>query len=652
VTRSSADVLAGARWRCAATEPGSVTHPDALDTVTDWVTASVPGTVVGALRESQSDAGRAKQFASPSASSSVESSDWWFVTTAATTGEGSWLLQFDGLTAFADVWIDGVLVASSESMFAPGEVSIPAGVGVGERVRVAIHFHSLAATLKARRPRGRWRSSMVREQGLRWIRTTMLGLAPVFSGVPVPVGPWRGIRLLDKRVAAVTSVSTQASVHGTTGRVAISARLTGLPASLDYVTVRVGEHSQRLAAIAGPDGFHDVSGVVEVADAQLWWPHTHGAPCTYPVTLETDGVSEHLGSVGFRTVEVDRSDGGFRLIVNGIGVYCRGSVWVPTDPISLQGDAGTTRVLEKLAEAGLNMVRIPGTMFYESDHFWVECARLGILVWQDMMLATLDPPDTDEFFELVAAEVTAYLRRVRGNPALAVFCGGSETEQQPTMLGLVDQHIPLIHSRLPELISTVAPELEYVSSSPSAPRGGEQLTTHVGSGVAHYFGVGAYRRPLADVLSARVRFATESLAFSIPPSRTNSVHSPSRGTIRRGKPRCRGTTDRRGISRMYGTTTSTRSSAKMLVKSGGPTRNAISTSDAQLSVRRSRPLSVTGVGRTLGATAPLRLHCGIWSPDRGGGSSIGTATPKLRGSCSAGAPNRSRSSSRTTVWTD
>ena len=43
------------------------------------------------------------------------------------------------------------------------------------------------------------------------------------------------------------------------------------------------------------------------------------------------------------------------------------------------------------------------------------------------------------------------------------------------MLGLVDQHIPLIHSRLPELISTVAPELEYVTSSPSAPRGGRAI---------------------------------------------------------------------------------------------------------------------------------------------------------------------------------
>lgn len=95
--------------------------------MTEWVAASVPGTVVGALRAAQTDAGRTKSVSSSSVSeSSVSSSDWWFVTTVATTGEGAWLLQFDGMTAFADVWIGGVRVASTESMFAPGEVSIPA----------------------------------------------------------------------------------------------------------------------------------------------------------------------------------------------------------------------------------------------------------------------------------------------------------------------------------------------------------------------------------------------------------------------------------------------------------------------------------------------------------------------------------------------
>ena len=161
--------------------------------------------------------------------------------------------------------------------------------------------------------------------------------------------------------------------------------------------MRVGEHSRQLAVSAGPDGFLEVSGVVEVPDAQLWWPHTHGTPRTYRVTMDAVGVSEHLGSVGFRTVR--STDPMVDSVCMSTASGCTAVVRCGCRPTRsrFKGDAGTTRVLERLAEAGLNMIRIPGTMVYESDHFWEECARLGILVWQDMMLATLDPPDTDEF---------------------------------------------------------------------------------------------------------------------------------------------------------------------------------------------------------------------------------------------------------------
>jgi hypothetical protein len=62
--------------------------------------------------------------------------------------------------------------------------------------------------------------------------------------------------------------------------------------------------------------------------AERWWPHMHGEPTLYPLTLQFDdrrAISQSLGSVGFRRLEVDRgADGaGFALRVNGTSVFCR-----------------------------------------------------------------------------------------------------------------------------------------------------------------------------------------------------------------------------------------------------------------------------------------------------------------------------------------
>jgi beta-mannosidase len=99
-----------------------------------------------------------------------------------------------------------------------------------------------------------------------------------------------------------------------------------------------------------------------------------------------------------------------------------------------------------------------------------------------------------------------------GRPSLAVVCGNSEVEQQVAMLGL-DPALgrgELFGDLLPRIVAESGADAAYVPSAPC----GEGLPMRPGRGVANYYGVGGYRRPLEDARRAGVRFAAECLAFA------------------------------------------------------------------------------------------------------------------------------------------
>jgi hypothetical protein len=86
-------------------------------------------------------------------------------------------------------------------------------------------------------------------------------------------------------------------------------------------------------------------------------------------------------------------------------------------------------------DAGMNMLRIGGTMIYESDAFYRLCDELGILVWQDFMFANMDYPVEDAAFaENITMEAKQQLDRLAQHPCVGVYCGNSEIEQQAAML--------------------------------------------------------------------------------------------------------------------------------------------------------------------------------------------------------------------------
>jgi beta-mannosidase len=469
----------------------------------DWFAAEVPGTVASALRAR----GQWNQQNPPD----LEAQDWWYHSTFAAperSAAESFVLCFDGLATLAEVWLNGVLLLSTNNMFRSYRVEVTQALK--DENELLICFRSLTADLKKRRPRPRWKTNLVNNQQLRWLRTSLLGHIPGWSP-PVPaVGPWREVRL-ERAPVLLSEVQRTAVLVGDEGVVSFSAQLT---TALKIISARL-QVGEKETALQHEDGA--LRGELRIHRPDLWWPHTHGASTLHAakVIIETDAGQHEfpLEKVGFRQLEV-RNDSGFALHVNGLRVYCRGACWTTNDIFTLRGPTDSLRHDLTLArDAGMNMLRIGGTMTYESDVFYRLCDELGILVWQDFMFANMDYPVEDAAFaENITIEATQQLHRFAQHPCVAVYCGSSEIEQQAAMLGVARElwRNVWFGEHLPALCSQLHPGTAYVPSSPS----GGVLPFHTRTGVTHYYGIGAYLRSLRELRQADVKFTSECLGFA------------------------------------------------------------------------------------------------------------------------------------------
>ncbi len=344
-------------------------------------------------------------------------------------GSGRERLRFEGLATNAEIWLDGVLLLATDSMFRPFTVE----ADLTARSELTLCFRSLAASLAKPQKRGRWRPRLATPGSLRNARTSLLGFMPGWSPVIDHVGPFRPVL---REPTGTPAADLRASLDGTTGRLVARLRL---PGGEGRAVLRCDGREAALREEA--PGLY--VGELLLPDVAPWWPHTHGEPRLHPVEAEIGGRRFDLGRVGFRAITMTRPfEEGLSLAINGEPVFCRGAIWTPADLVGLSGDRDTLRPLLDLArEAGVNMLRVPGITLYEADAFHDLCDELGILVWQDLMLANFDYPHDDPAFrDSLAAEIAAFLDRTQTSPSLCVICGGSEVWQQASMLGLPARH--------------------------------------------------------------------------------------------------------------------------------------------------------------------------------------------------------------------
>jgi beta-mannosidase len=510
-------------WELCSTPPDAFSAPEELSGAPlNWVRAHAPSTVAECLRA-------ANLWSLDVPPRRFDAEDWWYrvrFTAPPQAPDEKVVIGFDGLATVADVWLNGQPLLHSDNMFLAHERVLEAPLA-GEN-ELVIRFRALDRLLEAKRPRPKWRSPMVENQQLRWYRTTLLGRTPGWSPPAAAVGPWRPVWIEVRARVHVTDLVVRTGVDGTKGWIEVAGTIERLGdmtiTNLALVVSRdTGpRHSMPLRGSPNTDAY----GVrLEIPDVALWWPHTHGEPTLYAVRL-TIGTSESetdldidLGRVGFRTLALDSRAGNFALSVNDVPVFCRGACWTP-DAVSLNDSAAAlATALEQVRAAGLNMLRVGGTMVYESDAFLDLCDANGILLWQDFMFANMDYPPGPDFAAVVAVEARQQLERLAARPCLAILCGNSEGEQQAAMWGAPRESWspPLFHEQLAQLAREQCPEVPYW---PSSAHGGS-FPHESNTGTSSYYGVGAYLRPLEDARRAEVRFASECLAFAnIPEDRT------------------------------------------------------------------------------------------------------------------------------------
>ena len=436
----------------------------------------------------------------------VDERDWVYETTFMVDGPppAHAFLKFHGLDTLAEIVLNGEALGTTENMFFAHEFPVGGLLNTGA--------NTLQVTFRAAMRVGAERQAAWNESGEdtlpyhwdNWNARAFVRKAqyqygwdwgPVLRGC----GIWQPVELITVPVARITD--WKHSVEFTEGGQAVVTvtvdveRMPGeedTPLHVDAMLEKVGAFNspkprwEETGDTEVPTGAGTVTvrGKMTLDAAKRWQPNGLGEPalCSLSLSLySADGQTsyDHLwAGIGLRTVELIRepdADGkgeGFKFRVNGTDLYIKGANWIPDHafPSEITAERLQERI-EQAADAGMNMLRVWGGGFYESDDFYNLCDQMGILVWQDFTYGCSYYPDTGAYADLARTEATAAVKRLRHHASLALWCGNNENQMMfdanwtgtrpPRLLG---DHLYL--EVLPEVLAAEDPHTPYWPGSP------------------------------------------------------------------------------------------------------------------------------------------------------------------------------------------
>ncbi len=378
----------------------------------------------------------------------VEEREWWYRLSfdgplEPLRTDERLLLVMHGLDTFATIWLNGEELGRHRNMFREAVFDVSGRVRAGEPNTLALCFERPLDHASPGAPY-QWGRNPERAA----MRKAQFGFGWDWAPRLPTIGIWRPVELRRERRAAIRGVhfyTLEIERLGNRAMVAVRVEVERfatdgpLSATIALAPAPRGEPvAEQVIALEGD--VLSATAYLSVDAPRLWWTHDLGEPALYDLRVslgDSTYLAHHRSRVGIRTLGLDQSPDPaergtrfFRFVLNGVPIFARGANWVPAE--SFVGAIEKERYEELLGaarEANMNMLRVWGGGIYEHDAFYDLCDEKGLLVWQDFMFACATyPEEPPQFVAEVDAEARYQVRRLRGHPCLALWCGNNENQ--------------------------------------------------------------------------------------------------------------------------------------------------------------------------------------------------------------------------------
>ncbi|MCK4752555.1 MAG: glycoside hydrolase family 2 protein, partial [Planctomycetes bacterium] len=436
----------------------------------DWLKTPVPSSIFNSLIS----AGKIKQIdidTNPEDFSSVSEKPWVYrkiFDAPADLLESDCIdLVFDGLDTITNIWLNDKLIGKTNNMFIPFRFDVTGFLKPKNNI-LMVKFEPAADYAKKLMERyTSFSEADFRNPYRTYIRKAQYQFGWDFCPSLPGCGIFRPVKLEGIKKARFADLHTKTvdcNHHYADIKIDVELDFIQKEQFLCQLTLSCdGQTIHQNLNFDPGENFH--STVIRIENPSLWWPAGYGPQNLHLLDAKllnnNEVIDQTQKKFGIRTVKLNRSTGKkrkFQFEINDKPIFAKGANWIPPSIF-----AGSTtaddyeELLHNAQKANINMLRIWGGGYYESDHFYQLCDQLGIMVWQDFMFACAYYPDRQWFLTEVKKEATAIIKQLRNHPCLVLWCGNNEIDwmHSTNKLGKGKKFYgrAIYHQLLPQLVA-------------------------------------------------------------------------------------------------------------------------------------------------------------------------------------------------------